>query len=716
MSNRRHFLRSVAATTAVIAGPSAFAAKAFPREGDRPNIMFVMSDDHAAHAIGAYGSRLAALNPTPVIDTLARDGMRFTNAYCTNAICTPSRACIMTGQYSHVNGVLTLGGKLPPEQQFLAIEMRKAGYLTAMVGKWHLKEEPNFDYYKVLPGQGSYFNPTFKDKTAGDWPDNVVKTEGHSSDRIADISLKWLRERDRSKPFFLMHHFKAPHDMFQYAPRYESYLADINIPEPKTLWEQPNFGSIATRGHNDELLPHIGTSIGRRNPRRNYTKKWAQDPTLTDEQAKRQAYNGYLKAYLRCVKGVDDNLKRVLDLLEESGDLDNTVIIYTGDQGFMLGEHDYMDKRWMYDESQRMPFIVRYPKTVKPGVSDAIVENVDYGPLMLDFAGVKTPDDMQGRSFRSICETGKEPRNWKKAAYYRYWMHMASHDNPGHLGIRTKTHKLIFYYGCGMSGENQTPPGWELYDLKRDPTEVNNVYDNPEYAKTAKDLKKQLADLRESIGDDDADYPEMKKVIEEFWDYDEEARKKAEQISHNYKAKKERGRSSSSSKTSSSSNSKAVTKPGEHIKTAPSEAPLRELEGAKEISREATYYINKPGPASYNPDNAYLLSGDAPQAKQHAFHCPNDANKPHIVVCFDKARSVSAIEIINRKGQLIVRAAGLTIWTSSDEKKWKQVWQASTIEQKWLVDLGKGVDCKFIKIGLERKGTLHLNKVTVFGK
>ena len=215
--------------------------------------------------------------------------------------------------------------------------------------------------------------------------------------------------------------------------------------------------------------------------------------------------------------------------------LDNTVIIYTGDQGFMLGEHDYMDKRWMYDESMRMPFLVRYPKTVPAGKrTNAIVENVDYAPTMLAFAGVKTPAKMQGRSFKEICEAGKEPEGWKQEAYYRYWMHMAHHDNPGNVGIRTKEFKLIFYYGCSYKGGNRTPPGWELYDLRDDPQEVVNQYDNPKYAKTVVELKSRLAKLRTKVGDTGDDFPEAEKVLQEFWDYDEAARAKAVTMSHEY--------------------------------------------------------------------------------------------------------------------------------------------------------------------------------------
>ena len=517
----------------------------------RPNIIFIMSDDHTSQAIGAYGSRLAKLNPTPTIDRLAKEGMLFENAFCSNAICAPSRATIITGQYAHTCGVHDLRGGIEPGRQHLAREMKKADYQTAMIGKWHLKKEPaDFGYYCVLPGQGKYHNPEFRIRGEKPWPKNLIKFDGmHSSDAITDQTLKWLKEgRDKSKPFFLMHHYKAPHDYFEHAHRYDDYLADIDIPQPRSLRNShpESFGSIATRGYQGELIPHIGTSIGNRNPRRSYAKdlprKFPQDypedydpAKLTDQQVQDMAYNVYLRKYLRCVKGVDDNLKRLFAYLEKTGLMDQTVIIYTGDQGFMLGEHDYQDKRWMYEEAMRMPFLIRYPKTIKAGSrTDAVVGNVDYAATMLDFAGVNKPGYMQGRSFKSICETGKEPANWPNEAYYRYWMHMAHHDNPGHVGIRTKEFKLIYYYGADYQGGNQTPPAWELYDMKKDSFESTNLYDEPKHAKTVADLKQRLASLRSRIGDDGRDFPKTEKVVQEFWNYDASDREKARKISNGF--------------------------------------------------------------------------------------------------------------------------------------------------------------------------------------
>ena len=516
---------------------------------EQPNIIFIMSDDHTTQGFGVYGSRLASLNPTPTIDRLAHEGILLKNVFCTNAICTPSRASIMTGQYGHVNGVYDLSGKLSPENQTLAHEVKKLGYETAMIGKWHLKYAPeSFDYYQVLPGQGKYFDPILygregTEKKAIKFAEdlvrevNITKYEGHSSDVITDISLDWLKnKRDKSKPFFLMHHFKAPHDFFELAPRYRDYLEEVEIPEPASLWDNANNGSIATRGENDSLMDTIGSSIGHRNIIRNMGMHMDIDPNIPDPEYKKLAYQEYLKRYLRCVKGVDDNVKRLFDYLESEGLMDNTIIIYTGDQGFMLGEHDYIDKRWMYEESMRMPFLVRYPKKIKAGTqSDAIINNTDFAPTIIDFAGGEAPESMQGSSFRSILETGKEPDDWQQETYYRYWMHMAhKHNNPAHFGIRTKDYKLIFYYGVDYKQRSgkaqkwadnpasmsdfQTPPAWEFYDLRQDPHEMDNRYGQPEYADIIKDLKAKLKRLRADVKENDAEFPQIEQIVAAHWD------------------------------------------------------------------------------------------------------------------------------------------------------------------------------------------------------
>jgi arylsulfatase A-like enzyme len=512
--NQTNFQRSIWSALAVL-----MTVASCLQAADRPNILYIMSDDHAAHGIGAYEGRLAALDPTPNIDRLAREGIRLTNVFCTNSICVPSRASIMTGQYSHTNGVRTLAGGVRPAAQTLAHRMRDAGYETAMIGKWHLKYEPAFDYYCVLPGQGSYFNPLFRVQGPQPWPENTFRVAGydctHSSDAIANVSLKWLKQRKNSdKPFFLMHHFKAPHDNFENAERYDWLYADVDIPEPDSLWN---------RGHHGPLnRSQYGTSVGPRNETRNMGHHMFVDPSLPPDAYKREAYQRYLKKFLRCVKGVDDNVGRLLDYLETTGQLDNTIIVYTADQGFMLGEHDYIDKRWMYEESMRMPFIVRFPGMIKAGsVADAMINNVDFAPTILDLAGQTAPTDMQGRSFLDVLK-GKTPSDWRQATYYRYWMHMTHHDNPAHYGLRTQKHKLIFFYGLPLDAKGAkpqpTPAHWELYDLEKDPHEINNVYADPNYEGVVKELKTELLRLKKQVGDTDQRYPELMKVRSESWE------------------------------------------------------------------------------------------------------------------------------------------------------------------------------------------------------
>ncbi len=513
-----HSLRllSILAVALVTSGLTAAADEKRP-----PNILYIMTDDHAAHAIGAYGGRFADLDPTPTIDRLAAEGMRFTNAFCINSICTPSRATILTGQYCHVHGNRAFAPGLGREHQHLPRLIKEAGYETAVVGKWHLLQEPEvFDYYCVLPGQGSYFNPIFRVRGPDPWPENTIRVAGydsvHSSDAITDIALRWLRNRQqKDKPFFLLYHFKAPHDNFENAERYDWLFECQEMPEPDSLWERGNHGPAGR--------PRYGTSIGRRNERRNMGHHMFVDPDLDDQEYQRVAYQRYMKKYFRCVRGVDDNIARVLDYLEKSGELDRTAIVYTSDQGFMLGEHDYIDKRWMYEESMRMPLIVRWPGVVEPGSTcAAIVNNVDFAPTLLTMASAEVPEFMQGRSFLPLLRGEPEPDDWPKATYYRYWLHMTHHDVPAHYGIRTHDFKLIFFYGLPLDVRNAlaepTEPYWELYDLRHDPREMNNVYTDPSYAQVATELKEQLLHLKARIGDNDEQYPDLMEVRREHWD------------------------------------------------------------------------------------------------------------------------------------------------------------------------------------------------------
>ncbi|WP_299665198.1 sulfatase [uncultured Polaribacter sp.] len=530
-------------------------------ENTRPNIIFIMSDDHTSQAFGIYKSRLASLNPTPNLDKLAKEGMIFENCFVNNSICTPSRAAIITGQNSQANGVLDLEGVLRKNQQYLPIEMNKLGYQTAMIGKWHLTAQPNFDYYNILTDhhqQGTYFNPVFTETGMpyALWDEPAFKGreyKGHSTDIITDLTIDWLKsKRDKGKPFFLMHHYKAPHDDFEHAPRYRDYLADTEIPEPESLYDNGNNGSEATRGKNDSLIHIIGSSVSKRNNIRNMGMRiWSTQHTersnpefnphqidgATDKEYTYKTYQEYVKRYLRCVKGVDDNIGRLIRFLKDEGLYNNTIIIYTADQGFMLGEHDYIDKRWMYEESLRMPFFMRYPAQIKANTrTDAIINNTDFAPTLISLAGGNPPKKMQGHDFSQILKTGEEPKDWQQATYYRYWMHMAhKHANPAHFGIRTKQYKLIFYYGrywvdtddknatwnkgsWGNKFDIHTPAAWEFYDLTKDSKEMNNAYTNPEYKYIIEDLKEQLIAKRKELNEEDGEkYPHIQKVIDRHW-------------------------------------------------------------------------------------------------------------------------------------------------------------------------------------------------------
>lgn len=529
----------------------------------KPNIIYIMSDDHTTQAFGVYGSRLAGLNPTPTLDKIANEGIIFDNCFVNNSICTPSRAAILTGQHSQANGVLDLEGVLKPENQYLPIEMKKLGYQTAIIGKWHLHDQPNFDYYNVFTHhgqQGSYFDPWLTETGMHFAQSNEKEYEGkqykgYSSDIVTDITLDWLdKKRDPNKPFMLLYQFKAPHDNFEFAPRYKDYLEDTFIPEPASLYYNGNNGSIATRGENDSLIREIGSSVSRRNSIRHMGEvMWSKtsmknsnpdfDPKtktmalLDDRQYTHKTYQEYLKRYLRCVKGVDDNVARLVKYLKENDLYDNTIIVYTGDQGFMLGEHDYIDKRWMYEEALRMPFFIRYPEKIKAGTrTNAIINNTDFAPTLIEMAGGTPPKQMQGHSFKHILETGEEPEGWQQSTYYRYWMHMAhKHANPAHFGIRTKEYKLIFFYGkywvdtkdpnatwnkksWGNKFEMDTPIAWEFYDLTKDPKEMNNAYSDPQYKDIITNLKEQLTAKRKELNEEDGDkFPHIQKVIDEHW-------------------------------------------------------------------------------------------------------------------------------------------------------------------------------------------------------
>ncbi len=455
-----------------------------------PNFLFIMSDDHTSQAVSAYGGRLARVCPTPNIDRIAREGMLFRNCFVTNSICTPSRSAIMTGKYSHMNGVYKFTA-MDQSQPTLPKLMRKAGYHTALVGKYHLHSNPvGLDYWSVLPGQGRYHDPEFiemGDQSPTGWVRDGKRTayRGHSSDVIAGKALDYLKNRrPKDKPFMFFCHFKAPHDTWEYARRYGDFLEDVEIPEPPNLLDDYQGRSDALK----KTLQYIGSDWG------NHTNFRRETKHLEGQTRRKMQYQLYMKKYLRCVKGVDDNVGRILDYLDESGLAENTIVMYTGDQGFFLGEHGLYDKRFMYEEALRMPFLVRWPGRITPGsTSDGMILNVDFAPTILDAAGAGPHPAIQGRSFVPLLE-GKTPADWRKSMYYRYYY---SHfKTEPHFGVRTHEHKLVYFDRIDQ---------WELYDLKRDPLEMHNIYDDPGQKDVVKKLRRELGRLQNELGDDPRD-------------------------------------------------------------------------------------------------------------------------------------------------------------------------------------------------------------------
>ncbi len=512
----------------------AFSLLPVTLSANQPNIVFIMSDDHATNAISSYGGRLADSFKTPNIDRLAKEGIRLNGMFAANSICTPSRASILTGQHSHTNGVRTLADTMDRDRNNLAKQLNKSGYQTAVIGKWHLKTEPSgFDYYNVLPGQGLYYDPVLKEK-GKPWKNAKQGGEvspGYVTDVITDKSLEWMDKRDQKKPFFLMIHHKAPHGLWLPAKRHKNLFTDVKIPEPKSLYERGTHGPTDAVIIDGKKGQQFGSSISRRIEGRSMvtrttSKDWPTGQLKLDSYDKNTvtsaAYQKYLKDYLRTVVAVDENVGRVLDYLDAKGLTDNTIVIYTSDQGMMLGEHDYYDKRWIYEESIQMPFLVRYPQKIPSGeVIDELYQNIDIAPTLLDYAKAKTPSEMQGISFASSMI---DPANAKgrDAIYYRYWMHMAHHFIPAHYGVRTKEHKLAFFYGLPLDAKGAmpapTPPYWELYNLKKDPKEMHNLYGKAESEAITGKLKETLEKLKKQFSDTDEHYPELMKVRAKHWD------------------------------------------------------------------------------------------------------------------------------------------------------------------------------------------------------
>jgi arylsulfatase A-like enzyme len=487
---RRDFMVSSAlALSSLTLGCNAVTGKGRP--ASRPNILFIFSDDHAYQAISAYGSQI---NNTPNIDRIAEGGVLFRNCSVTNSICAPSRAVILTGKHSHLNGVIDNGKRFDGSQQTFPKLLQGAGYQTALVGKWHLKTEPTgFDYYCRLIGQGPYYNP--------DMIENGERTRptGYTTDIITD----------KTKPFMVMCQHKAPHRNWKPDAKHINMYEGEQIPEPDNLFDDyANRASVAAKqemtiaNHMREaedlkITPAGDSSKVTRRMTEEQRKVWeaAYEPRNdafreADPQGKariRYYYQRYIKDYLRCIASIDDNVGRILAYLDANGLADNTMVIYCSDQGFYLGEHGWYDKRWMYKESFHTPLIVRWPGVTEPGTeSTEMVQNLDLAETFLDMAGVAVPKDMQGRSLVPLLE-GKTPEDWRTSVYYHYYEYPGVHAVRRHYGVSTKRYKLIYYY---LEKE------WELFDLERDPKEMRSVYDSPAYAGVVKDLKMELQRLR----------------------------------------------------------------------------------------------------------------------------------------------------------------------------------------------------------------------------
>ena len=487
---------------------------------NKPNIIFIMSDDHAMNAISSYGN---SINRTPNIDRIADEGIRFDQSFCTNAICAPSRAVLLTGKYSHINGHINNSVSFDGSQQTFPKLLQQHNYQTALIGKWHLKSEPTgFDYWNILPGQGSYYNPDFIEM-------GIKKIyEGYVTDLITDFTIDWLNKRDTTKPFCLLMHHKAPHRTWMPKLDHINTFDSVDIPVPPTFFDDYKTRSTAAKTqkmsiwkdmylgydlkltkalHSTEIINDLGNwSFKRMNQKQRSTwdsayleknNAYHRNPPKGKDLAYWK-YRRYMQDYLGTIESVDESVGEILDYLDKNGLAENTIIIYTSDQGFYLGEHGWFDKRFMYEESLKMPLLIRYPKEIAKGkVSDEMVMNLDFAPTFLDYAAVQIPSDMQGESMRQLLK-GETAVDWRNEIYYHYYEYpKGGHDVKRHYGIRTQNYKLIHYY--------YDIDEWELFDLKNDPHELNNLYNDQEYSDIVSDLKRELEALREKYKDNNQD-------------------------------------------------------------------------------------------------------------------------------------------------------------------------------------------------------------------
>lgn len=532
----------------------------------RPNIVYIMCDDHAFQCISAYGSPISKLAPTPNIDRIAERGMRFDRAFVENSLSTPSRACLMTGLYSNQNGQRQLGEGIDTTRTFFTEQLQQAGYQTAVVGKWHMGCDPKgFDYYHIYNDQGQYYNPQYR---GTDTDGKYIVEEGYSTDLTTDHALRFIEHRDTNKPFCLLLHHKAPHRNWLANTKYFGMYDNVTFPMPETFyddyetrgsavrtqkmsvtkdmrWEQdfkvPEMLDTANADSWDSYLS-LMNEVNRMNPEQRIA--WGKyyfprnrrllEARLTGKELDEWKYQNYIRDYMSVIKSVDESVGRVLDYLDSHGLTDNTIIVYTSDQGFYMGEHGWFDKRFMYEESLRTPLLIAYPGHIQPGsVCNKLVQNIDYAPTFLDLAGVSKPKELPGRSLTPIFKAGDKVKGWRNSIYYHYYDYPTYHMVRKHDGVRTDRYKLIHFYGAGgldavKENKYQRQPGTrehgcmtyltslgyfepkdsavnynELYDLQADPHELNNLYGKPGYEKITKQLQKQLTDYRKSIGVDE---------------------------------------------------------------------------------------------------------------------------------------------------------------------------------------------------------------------
>ena len=532
----------------------------------RPNIVYIMCDDHAFQCISAYGSPISKLAPTPNIDRIAQRGMRFDRAFVENSLSTPSRACLMTGLYSNQNGQRQLGEGIDTTRTFFTEQLQQAGYQTAVVGKWHMGCDPKgFDYYHIYNDQGQYYNPQYR---GTDTDGKYIVEEGYSTDLTTDHALSFIEHRDTNKPFCLLLHHKAPHRNWLANTKYFGMYDNVTFPMPETFyddyetrgsavrtqkmsvtkdmrWEQdfkvPEMLDTANADSWDSYLS-LMNEVNRMNPEQRIA--WGKyyfprnrrllEARLTGKELDEWKYQNYIRDYMSVIKSVDESVGRVLDYLDSHGLTDNTIIVYTSDQGFYMGEHGWFDKRFMYEESLRTPLLIAYPGHIQPGtVCNKLVQNIDYAPTFLDLAGISKPKELPGRSLTPLFKAGDKVKGWRNSIYYHYYDYPTYHMVRKHDGVRTDRYKLIHFYGAGgldavKENKYQRQPGTrehgcmtyltslgyfepkdsavnynELYDLQADPHELNNLYGKPGYEKITKQLQKQLTDYRKSIGVDE---------------------------------------------------------------------------------------------------------------------------------------------------------------------------------------------------------------------